>query len=81
MGQMEQKDIKQQHVRGQLQVGECAYSSATALTHFKRVMYTLGRTGRSEKRDMKLQGWGGHILRPLPIAAPPSEHDATSPRL
>lgn len=58
MGEMEQKDIKQQqmHVRGHLQVGEHACSSDTALIHFKRVVYALGRTGRSDKRDMELQG-------------------------
>lgn len=55
---MEQKDIKQQQtqVRGHLQVGEHACSSASAVAHFKRVAYTLGRTGKSDKRDMELQG-------------------------
>lgn len=54
MGEMEQKDIKQQqmHVRGHLQVGEHACSCATALAHFKRVVCTLGRTGRSDKRNI-----------------------------
>lgn len=51
MREMEQKDIKQQQmlVRGHLQVGKHACSSDTALKHFKRVAYTLRRTGRNRQ--------------------------------
>lgn len=59
MGEVEQKDITQQqtHARGHLQVGEHAGSGAAALARFERVVvYKLGRTGRSDERDVELQG-------------------------
>lgn len=78
MGEMERKDIKRQtHVRGHLQVGERARSSAAALARFERVVaYKLGRTGGSDERDVERR----HIPGLLPETGPPSVCDATSPR-
>lgn len=84
MGEVEQKDIKQQQMEGtgHLQVGEHRHSSATTLTRFRRVVHTLGGTGGATRGTQGCKGEKErHILVPLPLTGIPSIHSATSPRL
>lgn len=84
MGEVEQKDIRQQqmHEAGHLQIGEHIHSSATTLTHFRRVAHTLGGTGGATRGTWGCKGEKErHILIPLPLSGLSSMCSATSPRL